>query len=1044
MGRWLLLPFFAFSLWFLIKKFPPQGGISLQIANTKIGLYQIKLKDGTLKVGSLVVNVNPKEPAVNLEQPLDLKPVKDSISILEKLLYLFPFRVEIKDTYISVGKVSVNIYDLSIEEGGIKLRLGEIFTGSPHAYILENVTLSAKGNGLTLKGKIYQPHLEFKALLNTSVWRGELYLATRSGYRLKGNFSLLREKATLEATLKGNRLWAQTFLAFYYPTLRGTFEGLAFDVKTSGEFSLNIEDLIGKLKGKLNLCGEKFLYSADLFPEGLFVSLENLQNLAYLHFGLKGKRFFSFGSVGDGILSLLYKNGTLKLKVGNLSLNDLCGVRLKGLTAQGLLSENKFHLKGGFKGFSFRAFTIGKEKLLLRGQDGNILLRLGGSVKGLILKRKRFLWGYLSGEADIGGKPFKFNLPSLDAYLDEDKKLFLWTRFLSYNNFYIEEVKASLSYRKGSFKAKLEGGVNGKVSYKSGKYIVNLKGWVFKDLKPFKVGIFAGGSTRQGKGKLTFDSFKVSFSYLQKGDGLSLDFKAFWKFLGVFGKLHMSSKTFNLNVSGNLTQNPLGITGIFSASAGGKRDLSNFWLRFFPFCLNFLGDKLACFSEISLSKKRTLRAVVKTYEGFPLHLTSEVELEKENLRIYTRLKLSTAVVNRLLSEINTYIVEPSSLETVFAYRGTVKDFLKKANWNYSTTLKVLSSYAYKPLRLYLTLALEKGGLNGFLGISDYYLQSVYGNLSLNANLLSGKVMVNTDLEDFPLRIYLPEFLTGYLKISFRGKVEKSDLWKIKTLLSIGGFVKVLSYKNPAGEGDQGSPPQKVDFDIELTTGEPLYVETPNGKVVLSLKGRFTNLERNLLVRINYGKLLMLGKTFYIGGGKVTLKNNKVSLNLPLTSYLPDKTVYLRIYGSLPWENLSFDIYSVPPTPKNRLLAELLSGGGGKSLVESPLTKVLLQSGAQAVAGALEKFSSSLIKGITVRFSPSFDPQIGFAMGIDIEKDLGDFAKIGYHWFPSSNPKNTYLWGAVKLFGSSFLRLEEYSDGSYSLALRFAKEFGFPF
>ena len=1044
MGRWLALLLLTLTLWVSVKKFTPQGGISFQIADTEIGLYQINFKNGTLKVGSLVVNVKPKKGAVNLEQPFELKPLKVSISILEKLLYLFPFRVEIKDAYISVGKVSVNLYDLLLQKEKVNLRLGELFIGSPRAFTLENVTLTAKGNGLTLKGEIYQPRLEFEAFLNTLTWKGNLLLTLRKSYRVKGLFALLSEKVTLNATFEGDRIRAKTFLVFSYPTLTGTFKGKAFDVKTSGEFALNLKDLSGNLRGKLNLCGEKFLYSAELFPEGLFAGIENLQNPIYLYLGLEGKRFFSFGSVGDGILSLLYKNGNLKVKGENLSLNNLCGIRLKGLTAEGYLSENKFLLRGGFKGFSFRSFTLGKEELLLKGRDGNFFLKLGGSVKGLVLKRERLLWGYLSGEVGFSGKPLKFNLPSLDAYWSDGKKLSLWVRFLSFNDFRVEEFKTFVFYRGGTFKAKLKGSINGDISYRGGKYLADLKGWVFKGLEPLKFGISAEGSPERGKGKLTFDSFRGSFSYLRNKGGLALDFKGSWKFLGLFGKFRVEGEKFNLNFSGNLTQNPLGVTGIFSAVAGGKRDLSTFWVRFFPFCLNFLGDKLTCFSEIFLSKNRSLVAVVKTYEGFPLSLNSEVELKNENLSVYTRLKLSTSVVNRFLSNINTYIVEPSSLETVFAYRGAVKDFLKRLNWNFSTTLKVLSSYAYKPLELYLTLSLESGSLNGFLGISDSSHQSVYGTLSLNANLLSGKVKMNTDLEDFPLRIYLPEFLAGYLKLSLRGKVENANnLWKVKSLLSIGGFVKVLSYKSPAGGGGQNSPPKNVDFDIELTTGEPLYVETPNGNAVLSLRGDFTNKKRTLWVRVNYGKLQMLGKTFYVGSGEVTLKDKKVSLNLPLTYYSPDKTVYLRIYGNLPWENLSLEIYSVPPTPKNQLLAELLSGGG-EGLSEFPLTRVLLQTGAQAVAGALERFSSSLIRGITVKFSPSFDPQTGFAVGIDVEKDFADFAKVGYHWFPSTNPKTTYLWGAVKFFGGSFLRFAEYSDGSSSVAFRFAKEFGFPF
>jgi hypothetical protein len=376
----------------------------------------------------------------------------------------------------------------------------------------------------------------------------------------------------------------------------------------------------------------------------------------------------------------------------------------------------------------------------------------------------------------------------------------------------------------------------------------------------------------------------------------------------------------------------------------------------------------------------------------------------------------------------------------------VKEFLKRALWSYSQSLKVFSAYAYKPLELYLTLGLEEGRLNGLLGVAETGGRAVFGSLSLDSDLLAGKVKISADLEDFPLHLYIPDFLTGYLNLSLRANVErKNRFWDIDSSLSFGGFLKVLSYRPPQGGGDkQSTPPGGIKFKVHLFTGEPLYVETPNGSLVLSLKGDITDSKRNLEVELNYGRLQMLGKTFYAGGGEVWIRDDKVYLNLPLTYYSPERTVYLRIYGYLPWENLNLEIYSVPPAPKGQLLAELLSGGGGQGLGDFPLTKVLLQSGAQAVTGLLENFSSSLLRGVRIRFSPSFDPQTGFAVGVDIEKDFSDFAKIGYHWFPSPNPKTTYLWGAFKFFGGGFLRYTGYSDGSNSLSLRFAKDWGFPF
>ena len=130
-----------------------------------------------------------------------------------------------------------------------------------------------------------------------------------------------------------------------------------------------------------------------------------------------------------------------------------------------------------------------------------------------------------------------------------------------------------------------------------------------------------------------------------------------------------------MNFSGSLNPNPLGITGLFSASAGGRKDFSTLWVRFLPFCLNFLGDKLTCFEELSLSKGDSLKAVVKTYRGFPLDWDARVELKGQDLDLYTRLALSTGVLNRFLAGFNTYIVSPRRLETQFSYRGPVKEWI---------------------------------------------------------------------------------------------------------------------------------------------------------------------------------------------------------------------------------------------------------------------------------------------------------------------------------------------------------------------------------
>ena len=288
-------------------------------------------------------------------------------------------------------------------------------------------------------------------------------------------------------------------------------------------------------------------------------------------------------------------------------------------------------------------------------------------------------------------------------------------------------------------------------------------------------------------------------------------------------------------------------------------------------------------------------------------------------------------------------------------------------------------------------------------------------------------------------------------MSLKGRIEKGKTgWDVKEKLLSGGYIKVLSYNFPKGGGNKGnSPPPKVKTDIDFLSSEPLYIETPNGWVVVTYRGSFKNGTLNAVVFINYGRVEVLGKTFYIRNGEIDIKGNCIEVDIPLVYYAPGRTVYIRIYGPLPVEHLKLDIYSVPPAPREELLAELLGGGGASALAAgagaaSPLVELLLKGATAGVATVANRISSLLLSGVEVKFEPTFDPITGFTVGVDIQKHFDDIAAVGYHWLPTPNPKGTYLWGSMKFLYNTFIRGTRYADGSVSTSVRFAAEFGTPF
>jgi hypothetical protein len=262
---------------------------------------------------------------------------------------------------------------------------------------------------------------------------------------------------------------------------------------------------------------------------------------------------------------------------------------------------------------------------------------------------------------------------------------------------------------------------------------------------------------------------------------------------------------------------------------------------------------------------------------------------------------------------------------------------------------------------------------------------------------------------------------------------------------LGGYLRVDSYKflNSA-EGGSSNSKLKINYNLSVNTPTPIYVKTPNGNFIITLKGKLSDKNGTFEVFINYGRLNLFGKTFYVSNGVVKREGSKTYVDIPMILYTPVRTIYLKVYGYLPWNKLKLNVYSVPSAPKQELLAYLLSGGAGVGGSSMPLSQVFLKAASFGVAHLMDRIASEFIGGVEISFVPTFDPTQGLVMGVQIEKYLGDYAKIGYYHSFSPNPKATYMWASLKFVDNSFLRFTRYADGTLSASMRFSETFGSPY
>ena len=1023
-----------------------------------VNLYRVLLRSGSFELGTLQVFNGPNET------------FEGSLSLFTST------RSDLKENNSGLSLSLNAIFEVpaALKRGNLTARWNGEFLS------LESKLVTPSGTVVNLKGQLLPLNDTLKGVVFYSLPQREIegkIFATFDGYRLNA-----------DGTVKGKPFYISYRLDYpLYRTPKVVYNGNASG-GCAGNFTFG-----GDFYGNLLRIG--FTSSSNLYGAAAVQPTNGgVQLWGFLTQGGKGFTTFEGGfKNGAPLVGILFQNATF----------DLCGIFLKGL--EGDVNYQKGILKDSltFEELDYGNGTVrvGSTRVKLHYDVENFrgTLLLKGSLRGLVYARDgRINAPAIGGEILFKEKPLNFDLERLFLSLPvknstEEKIRFAGLiRGLSLDGNALrnvalrgvfDEKEKNLHLR---FKRNWEGTLS--VDLKTPfPYRVNLAGKVYPR---------GGGEatfTLKGKGSLKRGSLggKVSLHPAEREKPLSFAFNADYRNTPSYKSANFTLNTLtageslpSVNLRGWATlrgRNNPQLRGKISTSAVfGKFKLSpvaeiegkpyqrRFHLRVSPFGVIYDGLTLLKFKgmEIDYNQGR-LNFGAETFKGYPLSVNLRGDFDTRTLTV-ENLKGTLGVKSDFIDvyTVPFYTALPPGryITVYFSYKGPLKELPYGLNLNMNEVLPLWTAYTYKPVELFLNLFNDNGTYQLFVGMQDNSTGEVFGTAQAAFNVGNRTANLSWNLGDFPLRAFYDGVFHSYLKVGSdgslsvkprngKGKGENPRGYNISlnTTVSVGGYVKIDSYKFPSsgnGEGGTTNSTNTLSYNVSIDTPSGLYLQTPNGEFLVYLNGEISdNSTRRFDVSIAYGKLNLFGKTFYVSGGRVMVNGGQTYVDIPLTLYAPERTVYIRVYGYLPWQNLKLDIHSVPPAPEDQLLLYIISGGGsaaGGGVTQLPIAQEILAKAASlGVVNLLNRISSSLIGGVEIDFVPSVDPTQGLVMGVRIQKYIGDLAKVGYYWSFSNNPKATYMWGSLRLLGG-FFRVIRYSDGSKAAVFRFSGGLGNPY
>ncbi len=1040
---------------------------------------EVNLKQKKLSLSSLVLSVPLEEGYRPRKLPLiTARQLGSYLDLTLKVLKKLPLTLSVDTAFVHLkGKreiQDINLYRFYVSKNSLGFNDLEIFQNGFEVFELSSLRGGIRKGLIALSGVAYPPG-------GKAVLRGKI---NPENYSALLHYRFLKDKKTLsgglfkasfggkniELSAKGEILKGASF------NLKGFFDGRFFRLK-------------GKVKGWGATAHLKGLWDAA-FPERFFLRFDGkvktpcgevpfggetnrgaILAAAALDGALYAEVFFLFGK--DLTLLVGGDNGTASLTLSpkgvvasfkELSLHNLCGLSLKGLTGRLVSDYKRASADLSLAGLSYKKLlSLKRERIQaeanLKSFSANATLE--GSINGKLKLQKKGLQGKnIKGELTLSEKTLRFAVKETNLRWKGEIHFSAEGLKVLYNSYGVEYADLSGAFKKETLKVVLSGTIKGNffANFKGRSFNLDLSGGVLTPKGPISFAIKGQGDYKGGHLSLNLPDYRVAadLSYLKERKGYSGTLRASY------------GNEVAANVELNLSDKSLYGKGTLKVKGGNVYSLAPFFykanlkekrfsLSFLPLCLYNFSERVLCLKTLSVNASLSNRTEavfrISSLKGLPFLIDGKGKLEGNKLFFTLEGGVSTDFLNRVLGKFQTFIPQKDYVECLLSYSGNVTDALARTDVSCFKELPITTAYAYKPMVLYISAMNDNGIYRLYTGLGTDNGQMV---AALNGfwNARSKEAGLSWNLEDFPFRLFYGNSLFAFLKISGSGDIiKKSSLpLEIKASTSLGGYVKVLSYKLPKENSSerekQGGKPLPVNYDISFQTGGPLYIQTPNGNFLVGITGKVLNKRKTVEVVVYYGKLQLFGKTFYISNGRIDVKNDNVYLNVPMTLYTPDRTIYVRVWGPLPVENLKLDIYSVPPAPKDELLLYLISGGGGSSalsgLSQLPLAQVFLRGASLGLGELLNKLGSSFITGVKISFTPSLDPTQGLIMGVQVEKYFGDLAKIGYHWSMSPDPKATYFWTSVRFLNGNFLRFTRYSDNTFSVGLRFFYRFGSPY
>ncbi len=1027
----------------------------IKLPSLEVGVYGITLMGRNLKVSSLTFDV---KTASEKKGKSEIRPVwiRNGFDIFGKILKKFPLKVKFDTVFAKSGTVSVNIYGLKVQKEKFFLKFLSILQNSREIFNLSakiHSNKALKGVFLYVSPNILAGKTEFLYSKGRLMFDSTDTIFSKT-ILLGGNFTLSKKLIGGRTAFRLSPFSGKSLLTFdgrflrfsgnlIAPNLRVNFNG---SVQTDGNYGI-------QYGGTYRFCGKK-VYFSGTFENGNFYLSSGIVNTPF-YGGISLKtyngRIDGFLSAGKGWISIGGKLNKLHISFHNAEIGPLCGVKVSNLN--GVLRLTERFLKGvlNWDSLSYTDFLRIKNQKLAFGYAVDRkkgFINLDGSIGGKFFVESNELFAKkLWGNITIYGRGLRFSLRDFSASLSNNPTAEVRVTSLSYGDFEIGRTKLVFSKRGKNLSFKFGGDLSGFLNLKllsKLPYSITLNGKIYKGKKAY---IFA----LKGKGNLAKGYFGVSSSGLNLNVGYTRREKMLkTSFFGSYKN--------EASLRGYLDLKKKHLSGNFSFAY--RKKLWSFFEKFSlkgnlsrKFFLLTGEPSELLYGNYTIFRTNGFKAFLTTDEwGFSVYPCRKVPVTVElnisgrgkNVKLLNGyLLLKTEVLNLFLSNFYTFVPKNYPVRLNFYYRGNIGKLVKGLKVYGYSGFPLYSAFFYNPLHVSLS-ALNLNGTYSLVVTLSGNGGENYGGLSARYDGENFSVWWN--IYDLPLKPFYSDLFFAYLKLSGVGSAEFSNGLSVKADLSLGGYAKILKYELPKMKQSQSTTTSNVDYSVSLHSYEPLFVESPNGYAVITYRGYINNRSRNFVVHINYGKLNIFGKEFYINGGKVLLKEGEIFVDLPMTLYTPDRTVYIRIFGKLPWQNLRLEINSVPPASEEELLLYIVSGGGSASQVAEnlPIAGVFLRALSSGVVGLINGVTSALVKGLEINFVPSFDPLKGPVMGVEVKKYFGDYAKAGYRKVFSRDPKESYWWASLKFLYGSYLRFSRYEDDTYSLSLRFLTEWGSPY